>query len=107
MTFTPAEKIAALRRVVWNESSKLSDIPALWAILADLEAGEQGWRPIAELVDRFLMWPLPQSVCSDGCVTDPNYRFPRAGTNLLTAEEARQMIEYLLAQPPAESREDR
>jgi hypothetical protein len=47
------------------------------------------------LVDRFLAWQLPKSVCSDGCVTDQNYKFPRCGTNLLTADEARQMIEHL------------
>jgi hypothetical protein len=50
------------------------------------------------LVDRFLMWPLPESVCSDLCATNPNYPFPRSGTNLLTADEARQMFEYLF--PP-------
>jgi hypothetical protein len=51
---------------------------------------------IKALVDRFLAWPLPQSVCSDLCVTDRNYKFPRSGTNLLTASEAQQMIEHLL-----------
>ena len=48
------------------------------------------------LVDRFLQWPLPKSVRSDLCVTE-EYASSRYGTNLLTAEEARQMIEYLLA----------
>lgn len=52
---------------------------------------------VAALVNRFLMWPLPQTVCSDTCVTDSKYRFPRSGTNLLSADEARQMIEHLLA----------
>jgi len=47
-------------------------------------------------VDRFLAWPLPESVRSDLCVTMMNYPHPRYGTNLLTANEARQMIEYLL-----------
>lgn len=51
---------------------------------------------IKALVDLFLAWPLPKSVCSDRCVIDPNYKFSRSGTNLLTATEARQMIEYLL-----------
>ena len=51
---------------------------------------------IKMLVDRFLMWPLPKSVRSDLCVTK-GYGFPRSGTNLLTADEARQMIEYLLS----------
>lgn len=53
------------------------------------------WR--AKLVERFLSWPLPQSVCGDLCVTDPQYKFPRSGTNLLTADEARQMIDHLFA----------
>ena len=48
-----------------------------------------------ELVDRFLSWPLPDSVCSDLCATKQGYP-SRSGTNLLTAVEARQMLEYLL-----------
>ena len=43
------------------------------------------------LVDRFLQWRLPKSVRPDG---DPNGE--RSGTNLLTADEAEQMIKYLL-----------
>ncbi len=46
-----------------------------------------------KLVDRFLTWPLPESVCSDRCVTEQGEG--RTGTNLLTADEALQMIEYL------------
>lgn len=53
-------------------------------------------KEIKVLVDRFLMWPLPKSVCSDTCVSDKDYKFPRSGTNLLTADEARQMIEHLI-----------
>jgi hypothetical protein len=49
---------------------------------------------IKALVDRFLAWPLPKSVRSDRCVTE-DYPHTRYGTNLLTAEEARQMFEYL------------
>jgi len=56
---------------------------------------------IAALVDRFLAWVLPKSVCSDTCVSDPNYQHSRSGTNLLTADEARQMIEHLLAPAPS------
>ena len=47
------------------------------------------------LVDRFLAWHLPESVCSDSCATErgnPN----RTGTNLLAADEARQMLEHVL-----------
>jgi hypothetical protein len=48
-----------------------------------------------ELVDRFLSWPLPASVRSDVCVTVAS-DYPRLGTNLLTAEEAQQMLEHVL-----------
>lgn len=47
------------------------------------------------LVNRFLAWPLPDSVCSDPCASMPGYPH-RVGTNLLTAVEAKQMIEFLL-----------
>lgn len=53
---------------------------------------------IDKLVDRFLAWPVPESVCSDICATTKGYP-GRTGTNLLTADEARQMIEYVLAEP--------
>lgn len=49
-----------------------------------------------EMVNRFLSWPLPESVNSDGCVVAVNYPHPRYGTNLLTANEARQMLEHVL-----------
>lgn len=52
---------------------------------------------IDKMVDRFLAWPLPQSVCSDRCVCEPNYRYPRSGTSLLTAEEAKQMLLHVIA----------
>ena len=70
--------------------------PQMAALKAKYEAAI-GPAAVATLVDRFLAWPLPQSVASDLCVTDPNYAFPRRGTSLLTATEATQMIEYLLA----------
>lgn len=53
---------------------------------------------IDKLVDRFLAWSLPKSVCSDFCVTEPNYPHDRVGTNLLTAHETKQMFEYLFEQ---------
>lgn len=56
-------------------------------------------KSLSALVDKFLAWKLPQSVCSDTCVTDSKYKYPRSGTNLLSATEARQMIEYLFAAP--------
>ena len=49
-----------------------------------------------EMVDRFLTWPLPDSVRSDDCATVQGYPH-RSGTNLLTHAEARQMLEHVLA----------
>jgi hypothetical protein len=45
---------------------------------------------IDKMVDDFLRWPLPDSVCADGCATKqgPN----RVGTNLLSAIEAKEMF---------------
>ena len=57
-----------------------------------------------EMVNRFLNWPLPASVCADLCATlqaVPN----RYGTNLLTATEAWKMLTHVLslAQPIADT----
>lgn len=54
---------------------------------------------IDDLVNRFLAWPLPESVCSDQCATQKGYPH-RSGTTLLTADEARQMFEYVLKDAP-------
>lgn len=62
-----------------------------------LESTQNSERELMTLVNRFLMWPLPKTVCSDGCVTNSAYQFPRSGTNLLNAEEAKEMIRYLLS----------
>lgn len=51
---------------------------------------------IDEMVDRFLSWKLPTTVAADQCATDSSYPHTRTGTNLLTANEARQMIEHIL-----------
>ena len=48
------------------------------------------------LVDRFLSWPLPESLCSDPCASMPGYPH-RTGTNLMTAEQAEAMIEYVIS----------
>jgi hypothetical protein len=52
------------------------------------------------MVDRFLAWPLPASVCSDLCVTYVDYPHSRSGTNLLTAAEARAMLGYVIGVAP-------
>lgn len=46
-----------------------------------------------ELVNRFLTWPVPADVYPDGTPGQPG----RTGTNLLTAEQAKQMLTYVLA----------
>jgi hypothetical protein len=55
------------------------------------------------MVDRFLNWPLPASVCSDQCATMPGYP-DRIGTNLLTATEAEQMLEHVAGPVLAENK---
>ena len=57
------------------------------------------------LVNRFLAWKLPDSVCSDQCATQRGYPH-RTGTTLLTADEARQMLEHVLqgTTPPSATR---
>ena len=44
------------------------------------------------LVARFLTWPVPASVYPDGTPGQPG----RTGTNLLSAEEARLMLQHVL-----------
>ena len=62
--------------------------------------GEEGHNmDINKLVEKFLAWPLPDSVCSDLCATKQGYPH-RSGTTLLSAVEAKQMLEYLLVDLP-------
>ncbi len=49
---------------------------------------------IDAMVDDFLKWPLPDSVCADGCATKQGPG--RIGTNLLTAVEAKAMFESVV-----------
>ena len=51
---------------------------------------------IDHLVDRFLCWPLPESVSCDPCACVPGSSPHRVGTNILTAYEARKMLEYVI-----------
>lgn len=55
---------------------------------------------IKELVNRFLAWPLPTSVCADVCATNSAYQYPRSGTSLLNAIEAEEMLRHVLAAQP-------
>lgn len=65
---------------------------------------------IAEMINAFLKWPLPESVCADACATTRCHKH-RSGTNLLTMLEAMQMFQEVVcpiiakyaAQAPAPS----
>lgn len=50
---------------------------------------------IEKMVERFLNWKLPETVCSDLCVTHLG-QADRVGTNMLTAAEAKNMLEHVL-----------
>jgi hypothetical protein len=49
------------------------------------------------LANAFCSTPLPTSVCSDLCATDPYYPYPRHGTNLMSVAEAEEMLRAVLA----------
>lgn len=55
---------------------------------------------LKQAVDRFLGWPVPDSACADGCATMKGYKH-RVGTNFFTADEARQMFEYVFGKGDA------
>ncbi len=55
----------------------------------------EGKANIDKLVDRFLAWPVPTSVRPDNLDADGRMRPGGSGTNLLTADEAKQMLEYV------------
>jgi hypothetical protein len=72
-----------------------------WAISDAMRMDEDGRLPqdcdsVKAMVDRFLTWPLPSSVCADKCATDNSYQYPRSGTNLLNAIEAEAMIRHVI-----------
>ncbi|MDE2103254.1 MAG: hypothetical protein KGL39_38770 [Patescibacteria group bacterium] len=50
---------------------------------------------LEQMMQRFLTWPLPDSVCSDPCARMQGYPH-RSGTNLLSADEATQMLKHVV-----------
>ena len=68
------------------------------AALAAIKARQLtlGTDAIKEMTEAFLRWPLPYSVCSDGCATKQSTG--RVGTNLLTYDEASQMIQAVVGE---------
>lgn len=70
--------------------------------IGSIEGAFDGARATGAVMDidacvaRFLTWPLPDSVCADPCAARQGPG--RTGTNLLTAIEAKAMLEHIL--PP-------
>ena len=50
---------------------------------------------VADMVNAFLKWPLPKSVCADRCCSEPEYKH-RSGTNLLTMGEATVLMQEVV-----------
>jgi hypothetical protein len=60
------------------------------------EAGRKGGIEVTdEMVNRFLTWPVPDELLSDLCMTAPRLSLPRYGTNVMDAQQARAMLEYV------------
>ena len=60
-------------------------------------------KTIDELVNKFLGWKLPKDFAPDGGIVfdkHQNHHFTPIGTNLFTADQAKQMFEYLLEGEP-------
>lgn len=78
-------------------AERVDDAWAAWKARAAL-ASQQPAAVSSAMVDRFLTWPVPADVRPDGTTGKPG----RTGTNLLTAQQARIMLEHVLAVPPSE-----
>lgn len=91
---TLAKRLRQLSREMTEGDPKIASMLILAA-----KALEAAPKVTAEMVNRFLSWKLPASVRPDSCVLDQGYPH-RIGTNLLTADETRQMLEHVLAAAP-------
>ncbi len=77
-------------------------VPPAPAMPAAVQAAEEITSPfdpskgqaVADMVNAFLKWKLPESVCSDTCVTRQGPG--RIGTNLLTMGETIQMLQEVV-----------
>jgi hypothetical protein len=77
----------------WGYGTPIGD--ALLEMLKSKEAEQELRIPSTEeMVNRFLSWKLPETVLPDACVMNREYPH-RTGTNLLSADEAREMIRHL------------
>lgn len=81
-------------RIMRDAMAEITTLRAVQKMRLNVKPAASG-TTIDTLVDRFLTWKLPESVCSDLCASRRGYP-NRTGTNLLSADEARLMIEHLL-----------
>jgi hypothetical protein len=110
---TIKEIVCGERAPYWNSESAIYNTRGLIADVCDnamLAAAPDTPAPAATatamdvMVQRFLGWPVPFSVCADLCAT--RQEKGRSGTNLLSAIEAREMLTYVLAAAPANDARD-
>jgi hypothetical protein len=94
---TDHDRLAEAERNLREVKRVLSFVPGdVWIkAIEDAKAANGPMKVSEEMVSRFLRWPLPKSVRPDSCVMVRDYP-DRIGTNLLTADEARQMLTYVL-----------
>lgn len=64
----------------------------VWQLLGFVLRSKHAGVVTDAMVDRFLTWPVPANVYPDGEPGKPG----RTGTNLLSAHDARQMLEHVL-----------
>lgn len=100
--------VQALRDLSWAPAEtttlKVDFAPvhnAIQQLRAELEDRLRAERPqMATLVDRFLSWPLPSTVCTDGYTHVPasvrRSDWTGSGTNLLSGVEAEAMLAHVL-----------
>lgn len=75
-----------------------AEINRLRARIKELESAQSAsmpTEPSVAMVERFLTWPLPDSVCCDPIAMKQGEPH-RTGTNLLTFSEAKQMLAHVL-----------
>lgn len=93
-----APKIPPIETVYYSDGSSATGPGPLPRLSGEQQAAMDA------MVDRFLRWPLPDSVRPAGVAGYGG--FSRSGADLLTAAEARQMLEHVLAGTVAPSVQD-
>ena len=104
-TRVPAQ-VFHVARAVFGTSSHEDDQRVYRTVQAALmtlgkPANQAAGEVPAELVSRFLAWPLPDEVCADSCASVQGYP-GRSGTNLLSAPQAEAMLRHVLGGLPAQ-----